>query len=77
VRLEVDVTAATATVVGVSLPVASEITSVAQVIGVGNDATGMSGEVRGHVAGNRAEFAYVSTVTANNAFYIIFIYVIA
>lgn len=76
VRVEIDVTAATATVLGISLPIASAISSAIQVCGVGADATGMSGEVRGNVAGDRAEFAYVSTVTANNAFYLTFTYLI-
>ena len=75
VRLEIDVTAAAATVLGISLPIASAIGSVANVIGSGNSTT-MGGEVRGHVAGDRAEFAYTSSVTANTAFYIHFIYTI-
>lgn len=76
VRADIDVTAATTTVLGISLPIASNFGANRDCVGVGAGVTGGAGEIRANVAGDRAEFAYVSTVTANNAFYLIFSYVI-
>lgn len=74
VRVEIDVTAATTTVLGVSLPIASDFASVVNCAGAGVEVGGMSGEIRADATNNWATFAYTSTVTANNAFYLIFSY---
>ena len=74
VRVEVDATAAANTVLGISLPIASNFGANSDCSGTGNRAAGGSGEVRANTTSDIAEFAYTATTTANAAYYLVFAY---
>lgn len=75
-RLDVDPTAAAATVVGISLPVASNLGAIEHAVGTAVITTSpaVSGIVRGNVANDRAELAFTATGTATVGAYYQFTY---
>lgn len=66
---------ATSTKLGMSLPIASDIGTVADVGGVGScvDISQVAG-ILGDVTNNRAQFEFINTTTANRSFYFTFSY---
>lgn len=75
-RVDVDPTAAAATVLGISLPIASNFGAVEDCAGAGAspEVAGLSVAVRANVANDRAELAWVAVDTADRAFYFTFTY---
>lgn len=79
-RFDLDTTTASVfTQLGISLPIASDITAANQCGGVaGNGAIdGLSGDIRGDATNNRAEFAVTTTNTDNQAYFFTFTYLIS
>ena len=75
-RVEVDATAAANTVLGISLPIASNFGANRDCSGTGNRNAGGAGEVRANTTSDIAEFSFTATTTANAAYYLIFAYLI-
>lgn len=76
VRIEIDATAATATVIGISLPVASNIGAAGDVVGTIASRPGGSGHVNGDSTNDEATAGFNALLTTNQAFYVTFIYTI-
>ncbi len=78
VSVTVDPTAAASTSFELSLPVASNIGAASDCIGTGSSGTlatgGEPGFVRGNVANNTAEVAFIATSTASHDYYLHFTY---
>lgn len=77
-RVNIDATAAgaTSTVIDISLPIASALTSSVQLAGVGSNSTGQAGEIRGEATNDRARFTYPSASTASVPFFFTFSYLV-
>jgi hypothetical protein len=73
-RVAIDATAAAATVMGVSLPIASNFANLRECGGIVGAAGGPFGEIRADSTNDRATFAYTATGTANTAYYFTFTY---
>ena len=77
-RVDIDATlaGATSTVLDMTLPIASDIASSINLGGVGSNASGASGEIRGDATGILARFTYPSGTTANSSFFFTFTYLV-
>ena len=75
-RVEVDATAAAATVLGISLPIASDLGANTNCAGVIARAGANAGEIHARPANDRAEASWTASVTTNAAYYFTFTYLI-
>lgn len=75
-RVEIDATALANTVLGISLPIASNFGANRDCAGTGTRGAGGAGEVRANTSSDIAEFSFTATTTANAAYYVIFAYLI-
>ena len=73
-RCQVNATAAASTILGISLPIASNIGAVMDIGGVIVRGAGGVGEIRGNSTNDTAEAMWVATLTTNTAYYIHFTY---
>lgn len=75
-RLDIDPTAAGSTVLGISLPVASNFSAVEQCAGVAfaSGIAGMGAAIRADTTNDRAELVYVAVDTTNQPIYFHFTY---
>lgn len=78
VRVKIDPTATGLTVLYISLPISSNITTVNDVIGVGTceGFPDQNGVIYGDVSGDRAGFSFTASSTAEQTFYLKFSYMI-
>lgn len=67
-RVAIDPTAAATTVLGMSLPVPFDVTSLTQIQGTFTDGAGQSGAIQGDTTNDRMTFTYVATALPNTAF---------
>ena len=75
-KLDVDPTLTVLTQVGISLPIASNISSPEQIAGTAfsPDIVSLGGAILGDATNNRAELNYVTTSLANQSLYFTFTY---
>jgi hypothetical protein len=79
-EVAIDPTAAapTATVLNISLPIASDITSATQICGVASDGvSAQTGQIRGNTTSDTAELTFSATNTANRTWGFTFMYTVA
>lgn len=73
-RVEVDATAAANTVLGISLPIASNFGANSDCCGTMNRGAGGAAEIRANTTADTAEASWTAAVTTNTAYYFTFTY---